>query len=68
MNEHTNQPAYRAYSISKREGRDDFWTPIGAAFPHRDGHGFNILLAALPTDGKVVLRPAKEKEPVEAPE
>jgi len=68
MNEHTNQPAFRAFTVIKREGQNDFWAPIGAAFSHRDGLGFNILLRALPIDGKVVLRPAKEKDPVEAPE
>jgi hypothetical protein len=68
MNEQSNQPAYRAYSVIKRGGQNDFWAPIGAAFPHNDRLGFNILLTALPIDGKVVLRPAKEKSPVEAPE
>jgi len=26
------------------------------AFPHEDGEGFNLLLQALPLDGKIVLR------------
>ena len=54
-------PAYRAYTVVKREGKDDFWLNLGVAFPHEDGEGFNILLQALPTDAKLVLRTYKEK-------
>jgi hypothetical protein len=65
----TQQPAYRAFTVVKREGQDDFWLPIGAAFPHQNGDGFNVVLQALPLpdgDGvcKIVLRPPKdEKDP-----
>jgi hypothetical protein len=52
----TQQPTYTAYTVHKREGQDDFWTAIGAAFMHQDGDGFNIILQALPLDGKIVLR------------
>jgi hypothetical protein len=63
------QPAYRAYTVIKREGADDFWLAIGAAFPHQSGDGFNIVLQALPLpdkDGqcKLVLRPPKGDEQV----
>jgi hypothetical protein len=59
------QPAYRAFTIVKREGQDDFWLAIGAAFAHQSGDGFNIVLQALPIpdrDGqcKIVLRPPKD--------
>ena len=58
------QPTYTAYTVVKREGQDDFWLPIGAAFPHQSGDGFNVILQALPLpqeDGqcKIVLRPPK---------
>ncbi len=33
------------------------WTRIGAAFPHKDGPGFNLELRALPVDGRIVLLP-----------
>jgi hypothetical protein len=33
------------------------WTRIGAAFPHKEGLGFNIELKALPMDGRLVLLP-----------
>lgn len=59
----TQQPNYRAYTVIKREGADDFWLPIGAAFMHQDGDGYNIVLQALPIDGKIVLRAPKGEEP-----
>ena len=67
MNRHSAKPPFRAFTVSKKgEGQNDFWTQIGAAFPHHDGLGFNVLLQALPIDGRIVLRPAKETKPVEA--
>jgi hypothetical protein len=56
------KPAYRVYSVIKREGKEDFWLNLGIAFPHEDGEGFNILLQALPIDAKLVLRSYKENE------
>jgi hypothetical protein len=63
----TTQPALRAFTVIKREGQDDFWLPIGAAFPHQSGDGFNVILQALPIpngDGqcKIVLRPPKDDD------
>jgi hypothetical protein len=67
------QPSYRAHTVIKREGKDDFWIAIGAAFMHEDGDGFNIVLQALPLpsgDGtcKIVLRPPKAGETEERPQ
>ena len=63
------QPTYQAYTVVKREGQDDYWLNIGAAFMHQDGDGFNIMLQALPINGKIVLRPpkAETEEPAERP-
>ena len=33
------------------------WTKIGAAFPHKEGVGFNIELKAFPIDGRLVALP-----------
>jgi hypothetical protein len=60
----TQQPNYTAYTVIKRDGADDFWIAIGAAWMHQDGGGFSIMLQALPIptgDGqcKIVLRPPK---------
>lgn len=49
-------PTHRAYSVIRREGQDDFWLNLGLVFPHKDGDGFNIMLQALPLDGKIVCR------------
>ena len=59
------QPNYRAYTVIKREGQEDFWLAIGAAFMHQDGEGYNIVLQALPIDGKIVLRLPKGDEQTE---
>ena len=56
------QPAYRAFTVVKREGQDDFWLAIGAAFMHQDGDGYNVVLQALPIDGKIVLRLPKDEK------
>jgi hypothetical protein len=63
------QPSYQAYTVVKREGQDDFWLNIGAAFMHQDGEGYNIILQALPINGKIVLRPPKAQsdEPAQPP-
>ena len=42
------QPTHRAYSVIRREGQDDFWLNLGLVFPHKDGGGFNIMLASTP--------------------
>ena len=49
----------RVYSVIKRE-TDAFWLHIGMAFPHKRGTGFNIVLNALPLDGKLVVRPVED--------
>ena len=58
-----SKPAYRAYTVVKRgDDKDDFWLNLGVAFAHDDGEGFNLLLQALPIDGKIVLRRYKDEE------
>jgi len=52
----TKQPTHRAYSVIRRDDQDDFWLNLGLVFPHKDGGGFNIMLQALPLDGKIVCR------------
>jgi len=55
-------PTHRVYTVIKREGQDDYWLNIGLAFPHRDGKGFNVVLQALPLDGKIVCREITNEE------
>jgi hypothetical protein len=48
-------PTHIAYQV--REGdKKGYWTRIGAAWPHKDGKGFNIQLDCIPLDGKISLR------------
>jgi hypothetical protein len=60
------QPNYTAYTVVKRNGQDDFWIAIGGAWMHQDGDGYNVVLQALPIDGKIVLR--LPKAPDERPD
>ncbi len=58
-----NSPTHVAYQVRNREGQKAIWTRIGGAWPHNDGHGFNIQLDAVPIDGRITLRiPAKKDE------
>ena len=54
-------PTHRAYSVIRREGQDDYWLNLGLVFPHKDGSGFNLILQALPLDGKIVCREITEE-------
>ena len=58
-------PTHRAYSVIRREGQDDYWLNMGLVFPHKDGNGFNLILQALPLDGKIVCREITEEAPQE---
>ena len=67
------RPDFRAFTVIKREGVDedgkprDFCLNFGVAYRHEDGEGVNILLQALPIDGKLVLRRYKEEKPKSKP-
>ncbi len=54
----TNKPFYRVFVVESRNGEEgeDFWTQVGVAFAHKDQKGMNIVLKALPLDGRLVLR------------
>lgn len=57
----SKSPSHIAYQV--RDGKDKgFFTRIGAAWPHRDGNGFNIQLEAVPLDGRITLRVASDKK------
>jgi hypothetical protein len=47
---------YRVYAIVARPKQDDYWLNIGAAFPHEDGKGYNLILQAHPIGEKLVVR------------
>jgi hypothetical protein len=49
------KPTHRLYRVIG-EGTAANWTPIGAAWPNRDGMGFNLQCDAVPLTGRLVLR------------
>jgi hypothetical protein len=56
MSKTDNRPSHRAYAVTKN-GERCFWQPIGAAWVHSDGWGFNLKLDYLPLNGaEIVLR------------
>ena len=57
MSDKNSRPSHKVFVVEDRgEGTDAFWTRIGSAWPNKDGKGFNIALAALPINGRLVLR------------
>lgn len=50
------RPAYRVYTVEDIDEENSWWTIVGVAFAHEDKKGMNILLRALPIDGRLVLR------------
>ena len=55
-------PDFNAFTVRQEEGKDDFWIKIGAMWAHGNGKGYNLILQALPLDGKIVLLTPKEDE------
>jgi hypothetical protein len=61
------RPSHKAFVVEDRgEGEDTgFWTRIGSAWPHKDAKGLNIVLSALPTNGRIVLREYTDEDAAE---
>jgi hypothetical protein len=53
------RPSHRLYRVLG-DGPEAIWTPIGAAWPNKDGLGFNIICDAVPLQGRIVLRVVSE--------
>jgi hypothetical protein len=53
-------PSHIVYQVRDREGGKGFFTRIGAAWPHRDGKGFNVQIESVPLDGRLNLRVISE--------
>jgi hypothetical protein len=58
----------RPYAVYVVEGEGDnaYFTKVGAAWPHKDGDGFNITLTAVPLNGRLVVRKPKANADREA--
>jgi len=54
------RPTHRIYSVTKNGDSKANWQEIGAAWPHKDGKGFNLTFTARPLDrAQIVLREPK---------
>ena len=49
------KPTHRLYRVLG-DGKAAIWTPIGAAWPNKDGLGFNLQCDAVPLQGPAVSR------------
>jgi len=61
----TQKPTHKVFVVEERgEGNDAdaFWTRVGSAWAHKDGKGFNVVLSALPVNGRLVLRTFTEDD------
>ena len=43
------------------------WSPIGAAWPRKDGTGYDVILVAVPADGNMTLRETTHQKQKETP-
>lgn len=61
-NDKTNRaPTHELFTLKDNAKGKAFWTKIGAAWPHKDGKGFDLSLNAIPLDGRIVMREPKEE-------
>jgi hypothetical protein len=54
------RPSHRLYRVLG-DGEGAIWTPIGAAWPNKDGLGFSITCDAIPLQGRMVMRAIQER-------
>jgi hypothetical protein len=62
-----NSPTYIAYHVKDTGAGENgekrgVWTSVGAAWPHKDGRGFHVVLDVIPLDGRLILREPMERE------
>jgi hypothetical protein len=51
------KPTHYVYTVKEGKEKDSsFWTKIGVVFSHNDGQGFNVMLDAVPLNGKLTIR------------
>ncbi|HEX3146658.1 MAG TPA: hypothetical protein VHR66_01060 [Gemmataceae bacterium] len=58
----TRKPSYVAYQVRDTGSGKSFFNRIGVAFAHKDSRGYDILLEAVPLDGRICLRDIAEKK------
>ena len=55
------RPSHLAYQVSEGQEGKSYFNKVGAAFAHRDGQGYNVVLDSVPVDGRVTLRTPQER-------
>ena len=55
-----SKPTHRLYRVVG-DGESASWTPIGAAWPNKDGMGFSLSCDAVPLQGRIVMRAITER-------
>jgi hypothetical protein len=63
----SNAPTHEIFAVTRGGDKDtkSRWQKIGAAWPHKDGDGFNLKLEYLPLNGaEMVIRKYKPKSEV----
>jgi len=59
------KPTHRLYRVVG-DGKAAIWTPLGAAWPNKDGQDFSLQCDAIPLQGRLILRAITEREDAEA--
>jgi hypothetical protein len=54
------KPTHRLYRVVG-DGENATWTPIGAAWPNKDGMGFSLTCDAVPLQGRILMRAITER-------
>jgi hypothetical protein len=60
----SKRPTHTAYSVREYqiggEKKSD-WNRVGIAWAHKDGGGFDVILDAIPVNGRIAIRRNKPK-------
>lgn len=66
MTRKNTKPSHRAHVVRNYKDENGAeqarWTEIGVVFAHADGKGFDVILEAMPVNGRIVIR-ANEPKP-----
>jgi hypothetical protein len=54
------KPTHRLYRVVG-DGDNAIWTPIGAAWPNKDGMGFSLTCDAASLQGRILMRTIAER-------
>lgn len=67
IKDQTAAPVLAAYAVQDaRKGGKSYWTRIGRLFPHDDAKGYDLVLNALPTNGRIVIRQEEPRDETES--